>query len=765
MTTLLSSILIALAVTAPTEVTAPAAVTQPIMASVTAVTEAPAPAVNFAGRIVERGTRAPIADTEVRIPALGLVELTDAQGQFTFFDVPAGKHEVVVPAAGYKRFRTHESIAEGERTDTVYYLLPDDNDVDIVVVEADVAKKEVSKTTLKPEEIRKVAGTNNDAVKVVTVLPGVTVENELSTDLLVRGSGANENTTEIDRVTVPYVFHVGGLKSVVSSDLVEKVDFQAGGFSPLYGDASGGVVAVQTRAGRDDRFGGAVDVNTLLAEAYVEGPVGEKGTFIAAGRRSYFDVVLAPMVNGGDDDAAQFTVFPQFFDYQLRGDYRLTTDTTVTASLFGADDIMKMLQPRTDPRDPDLTGEYYLHAFFHGQQAAVKHRVSNDLSLDTRVYHVAFGQTARIAGRKANFHIDNYALTEDATWRVSKRHTLNAGAQLRVDRWLADLYLPPTPVEGEQGVTFTDAQPIPRRVRLTGGLFGLYAEDQIAVTDNWTVSPGVRFDSYEQSARSFYADPRLTTRWEVTPETALKGAVGRYSQFGEPEQLDAAFGSPELDPLHTTHYVAGAEHKVTRSDIVGVQGYYKRFENFAYSYSTGQRYRNTLHGEAYGVEFSARHQLTSRFFGWASYAYSRSFRKYPDTKLWAPSDFDQPHVVNAVGSYKLSKRWEVGGKWRFSSGNPYTPVADRIYLADKSLYIPVEGERNSGRLPNQHRLDARIEYAHPFETWVLRTYLEVLNVYAAENAAAFAENYDYTDRQAIALLPVPIPMLGVRGEF
>lgn len=732
-----------------------------------AVTETAAqPAVNFAGRIVERGTRSPVADAEIKIPALGFVELTDAEGRFAFLDVPAGKYEVVIPAAGYKRFQTTEVIAPDERTDAVYYLTPDENDVDVVVVEADVAKKEVSKTTLKREEIRKVPGTTNDAVKVVTVLPGVTVENELSTDLLVRGSGPADNTIEIDRANVPYVFHVGGLKSVVSSDLVEKVDFQAGGFSPLYGNATGGVVAIQTRAGRTDRIGGAVDVNTLLAEAYVEGPAGENGSFIAAGRRSYFDFVLKPAFNqSGNEDAAQFTVFPQFYDYQLRGDYRLTTDTTVTASLFGADDIMKMLQPRTDPRDPDLTGVFYQHLFFHGQQASLKQRLSDRLALETRLYHIGFGQTTKIAGRKANFHIDTYTLTEDLTWHLSKRHTLNAGAQVRVDLWQADLFLPPTPAEGEQGVTFTDAAPIKRRIDLTGGLIGLYAEDQVAVTESWTLSPGVRVDAFRQSASSVYADPRLTTRWEVTPETALKGAVGRYSQFGEPEQLDAEFGSPELDPLHATHYVGGVEHKFTRADTVGLQAYYKRFENFAYSYATGQRYRNTLTGEAYGVEVSARHQLTSRFFGWASYAFSRSFRKYPDTRLWAPADYDQPHVINAVGSYKLTKRWEVGAKWRFSSGNPYTPVEDRIYLADKSLYIPVEGERNSGRLPNQHRLDARVEYTHPFETWILRAYLEVINVYAANNAAAFVDNYDYTDRQALSLLPVPIPMLGIRGEF
>lgn len=749
-----------LAVTTPAFPAHATSMAEPVTAQVP-----PAPVVNFAGRAVERGTRQPIADAEISIPGTGQVEFTGRDGRFMFREVPTGSHAVKLMAAGYKRFKTTESIAANERTDAIYYLVPDDTAVDEVVVEADVSKKEVSKTTLKREEIRKVPGTNGDAVKVVTVLPGVALSNELDSNLLVRGSGADENNIEIDRVNVPYLFHVGGLNSVVSTELVDTVDFQAGGFGSMFGKATGGIVSVNTRPGRTDRFGGAVDVNTLLAQAHVEGPIGKKGSFVAAARRSYFDLVLGPVVKGNtSEDDLKFSVFPQYYDYQVRADYHAITGSTLTAFVFGADDVLKMFFPRTNPRDPDATGGMFGHTLFHGQTIAYKQR-SDAASSRTGFFHISTGQEMNIFGLQQNFRIETFGLTEDAAVPLGKRHTIHTGTQIQLSTWTADLYVPKPPPPGEKGVTLTDLEKIRYQRSIPSNSVGLFAEDHMKVTGSLSVVPGIRFDTYHQEKTYRYVDPRLQTRWEITNATALKGAVGRYSNVANPQQLDRRFGSPELQPIHAMHYVAGVEHKLSQADTFGVQAYYKQFENFPYQYSSGQAYRNTLKGAAYGAELSARHALTRRFFGWFSYAYARSFRKYPDLNAWARSQYDQPHVVNAVGSYKLTPRWELGAKWRFSSGNPYTPVSDRIYLADRSLYIPVEGERYSERLPNQHRLDARIEYTHPFETWVLRTYLEVLNVYAQENAAEYVDNYDYSSREPLTLLPFPVPMLGVRGEF
>ncbi len=750
-------------VTAPTLAAATTSAT-----GVTAATVQYLPVVNFAGFLKERGTRRPIADAQVVLAELGMAAFTDRQGYFEFEDVPAGDYTVVAPVVGYERLKTTESISETERTDVTYYIEPLAGSPLEVIVEVDRVRKEVSKTVLNRVEVSQVAGTGGDAVKVITTLPGVATSNELGTDLLVRGSGPFDNRIEIDRIQVPFVYHFGGLRSVLHEDLIDGVDFQAGGFSANFGRATGGVLLARTRPGTTEQYRGAVDVNTLLSEAYVEGPIGEKGSFLAAGRRSYIDVIVGPVVEElVPPEELTFNVFPQFYDYQLRFDYRLTTDATVNAFVFGADDVLQLLVGRVDPRDPGVTGSFYVHPYFHVQSVGYTQKWGR-ITNKTNVYYLTQGQDIRIGsdGGFLAILLQAPGLNNDTSVPLGERQTINFGTQLRFDRATFRSRFPRPPRPGESDFTFTDAELVDYERVINGGQVGFYVDDVVQVTDSWMLVPGVRFDYYKQDRGYFYADPRISTRWSVRESTTLKAAVGRYSDFPSEQQLDGEFGNTLLEPFHGIHYVAGVEHQLTDSDFVDIQAYYKTLEGLVYQNPlAGGQYQNVLDGKGYGFEIFYRHYLTSRLFGWASYAYARSFRRYPQTGRWEPSSYDQPHIVNLVANYKLSNRWTVGSRWRYNSGEPYTPLVDRIFVADKGFYIPVSGERNSLRRPAQHRMDARVSYGYPFNTWTLETYLEVLNLYGYENVADYSNNYDYTEREAFSLLPVPVPVLGIRAEF
>src|SRR4029453_805834 len=66
--------------------------------------------VNFSGRILERGNRKPLAGAEVALPALGMSTVTDARGEFSFRDVPAGSGQVVVTASEFQKVATHRAV-------------------------------------------------------------------------------------------------------------------------------------------------------------------------------------------------------------------------------------------------------------------------------------------------------------------------------------------------------------------------------------------------------------------------------------------------------------------------------------------------------------------------------------------------------------------------------------------------------------------------------------------------------------------------------
>ena len=127
-------------------------------------------------------------------------------------------------------------------------------------------------------------------------------------------------------------------------------------------------------------------------------------------------------------------------------------------------------------------------------------------------------------------------------------------------------------------------------------------------------------------------------------------------------------------------------------------------------------------------------------------------------------EYDQPLVLNALVSQKLPKRWRIGTRVRYGSGNPYTPVTNRIYNHDRREFIPVYGERDSGRLPPFFSLDIRIDKDYVFKKWTLTTYLDIQNATYSKNVETQGYSYDYREEEPTLSAP-PLPAFGLRGEW
>ncbi|MCG8423617.1 MAG: hypothetical protein MJE77_37440, partial [Proteobacteria bacterium] len=129
-----------------------------------------------------------------------------------------------------------------------------------------------------------------------------------------------------------------------------------------------------------------------------------------------------------------------------------------------------------------------------------------------------------------------------------------------------------------------------------------------------------------------------------------------------------------------------------------------------------------------------------------------------------PTLFDQRHVLSAVASYTFDSGWEIGARFRLTSGSPETPVIDATFDIDGNQYTPLEGAERSVRNPTFHQLDLRIEKTWVFNYYSLGLYLDVQNVYNAENVEAI--QYDYRFRESSPVTSVPLlPTLGIRGQW
>jgi hypothetical protein len=290
-----------------------------------------------------------------------------------------------------------------------------------------------------------------------------------------------------------------------------------------------------------------------------------------------------------------------------------------------------------------------------------------------------------------------------------------------------------------------------------------YAEIEWHPRAELLLVPGIRVDHYSDQ-RAWTFDPRLSSRYDVSPRVSLKWGIGIYSQNPQYYELLPALGNPKLRPYHAQQVSAGIEQRPTDTFSWGLEGFYKHLNDRIVSTPGGipPYFVNSGVGRVYGVEVFARY-AGQRFRGWLAYTLSRSERQ-DRADPWRLFEQDQTHIFAIAGNYDLGRGWELGGRFRLTSGNPYTPVTAAVFDANTGAYQPINAAPFSARNPGFQQLDVRVEKTWVLRQWKLSCFLDVQNAYNAKNYEGFEYSYDYQKRQAIAGLPL-LPNLGVRGEL
>lgn len=744
--------------------------------------------INLRGEVLEAGTRKPLAGVEVRVldPESGeelRQNFTDSQARFAFRGLQPGSYRLVFEADAYESYSSVEQVKEGEITEGTFYLRKEYYDEYSVKTTVRREQREVSRKRIELQELRRVPGTGGDVVRVVQNMPGVARPSYVSGQLVVRGAAPEDTKVFLQGDTIPLVFHFLGGPAVVSSEMLDAVDFYPGNFSAYYGRATGGVVALRTRSPREDRFHGFAEVDLIDATAQFEGPISEDVSFALSARRSYIDAVLP--VLAPDELTDQVTVSPRYYDYQGWLTWRASDEHKVELFLYGSDDeIATVFDDEDDPRgntNVQIDGASFGQLFHRGQirweWRPAGEPIETDFSASFGLNSVGFDVADNLF-----LNIDYYQtqIRQDIRIKAAEQLQLRMGADLQLGTAAYELQLPRTDddrggdFDGDgngsinlspSGVVADEAVPIMQPA--------FYAEAEYKPIEELKIIPGMRLDYDGQIAQASFS-PRLTSRYKVLDNLVAKGGVGLFTQPPLPNESGTVFGTPDLDFEKAMHYAAGAEWRILDYlELDGTLFYRDMFDLIEVSSAitvddSGQgedvRYTNLGEGRAYGMELLLRHYPQNRFFGWVSYTLSRAERQDPVTKEYSPFRFDQTHILTAVAGYNLPYDIDVSTRFRLVTGNPYTPVVDSVWDADEDDFDPVYGDRLSARTDTFHQLDVRIDKKFIYDTFIIGAYLEVINAYNATNAEGRDYNYDHSESAPVPGLPI-IPTLGVNGRF
>jgi TonB family protein len=740
-------------------------------ASASAKQEGP---VNLSGQVFERGTRRALANAEVALPALERSTTTDAEGRFAFRDVPLGEVEVVVVSSAHQRFSTKETVSQGQETQAKYYVQRRYFSPYETVVRSEREKKEVTQTTLQVAEVQRIPGTQGDTLKVVQNLPGVARPAFNGGALVIRGTSPEDSGVFLDGQRIPLLYHFGGLTSVYNSELLETVEYLPGSFSSYYGAAIGGVIDVKSRAPKTDRFHGTAQVNLLETNVVLEGPLSDTLSLAVAGRRSYIDVVLALVPESVKGDA--LTAAPRYYDAQLQLDWHPKSRHSLNLQGLVSNDRLGLLLERPAEQDPSVQGNLDVRSGF--TQARLRHQYKGEqLRLDT----IGLVGTTLLkfdigATRGINIDALETNLRSTAEYAFGERVTWAAGLDLRNTRAHVKAAIQQGPREGEPFGPVVAEEILTTDADYTQFFPAAWTELRLKPFERLLLVPGFRFESYvftDQVQTDYTYNPRLAARYGLTDAVTLKGGVGLY--FSPPQQGDPTdtFGNPELRAKRSVQYSLGSEWKPTQEWFVSGELFYNDLSRMIVSSDATverngeqvpERLSNGGVGRIYGAELFIRRQLTERFFGWLAYTLSKSERRDQPDAAYRLFDNDQTHVLTLIGSYRLPRGWEVGGRFRFSSGNLNTPVvgARRDDLTD--VFIPLFGRVNSERVPNFHQLDIRVDKNFVHDTWTLDLYVDLTNAYNRASVEGVTYNYNYSQRAYFKGLPL-LPILGAKATF
>ena len=336
----------------------------------------------------------------------------------------------------------------------------------------------------------------------------------------------------------------------------------------------------------------------------------------------------------------------------------------------------------------------------------------------------------------------------DASWHVSENHTLRAGFQIEVEHNGSNTVsqVLPTDANGtpvsDQPITIGDGS------STTGGIYGLYLQDEWRILPTVTINYGARFDVVNEYDHENQLSPRVNVVWKPTSTTTLHAGYARYftpppfelvsassvNQFANTTAAPEVTQDSVVKAERDNYYDAGIDQVIIPGLRVGVDAYFKQATNLIDEGQFGAPIIltafNYAKGQDSGVEFSTSYDHGPLSL-YGNVAYSRAIGKDIDSAQFNFSAADLAYISN---------HWiylDHNQSWTGSGGAAYTLFANSSSPARLSADLVVgSGLRADGAVPNGDALPGyytvNLSYVQTLDLGVLRgtqLRLDVINLF------------------------------------
>ncbi len=721
------------------------------------------------GLVTNTLTNEPIIFANVIAVGTDAGTTTDENGAYEITGLAPGLYNVQVSFVGFNDQTQAEIQVTNAKPAIVNFKLGEQSaDLQEVVVRASPFKKPeespLSLRTLGVAEIQRNPGGNRDISKVVQSLPGVTTTASFRNDLIIRGGAPNENRFFLDDVEVPNINHFatqgssGGPVGLINVNFISEVDFYSGAFPANRGNTLSSAFNFRQPDGRSDKIGATLLVGASDAGLTLDGPLGKKTTFLFSARRSYLQFLFKSL---------GLPFLPTYNDFQVKVKHKIDQKNEIYFVGLGAIDDFVLNPEANDTEDKQFllenipynsqwnytNGLVYKHYAQRGYWTFVasrnmlnneseKYFKNDDSSEDNLVLRyksqeienkLRIENTSRFSDLKVNYGV-GYEFVKYNN-RTFNRIFTSAGAQT-VD-YFAEFDL--------------------SKYNLFGQVSHSYLNDRLTLSLGARMDANTYSDDMNNPLEQF--SPRFSMSYAFTEQFTFNANTGRYFQLPPYTVLGYEEGGVLVNKLNkikyirADHAVAGFAYTTKTNGKISVEGYFKKYADYPFLLRDSLTLANLggdfgiignepavsrSGGRTYGLEFLFQQRLFKGFYGIASYTLGKSEFEDKNGKL-VPSSWDSRHIINLALGKKFGKNWEVGVNWRFQSGLPYTPYADKSALVaswDVRGFGLFDYDRlNTKRAEASSTIDLRIDKKWFFKRLSLNVYLDIENI--TGNAVGF----------------------------
>jgi hypothetical protein len=572
---------------------------------------------NLTGKVTDGNNSVPSVNILVLNSGIGTV--TNEEGKYLLKGIPEGKQIIRYSSVGYKTVTKEVNIRSGKTIEINVEL----NVTIIEVGEVNVTgiRKQEQRDTrtslidLNPRSAKVLPGAGEDVLRTLQSLPGVLAPNDFSSQLVIRGSGPDQNLIIMDDVEIFNPYRLYGVISMFNPDAVENVNLITGGFPARYGDRLSAVLDVTNKEGNDTKnLSGSLNASIIDANLVLEGknPFSLKGSWMFNSRRTYYDLIIEPFVkNAGLVD--QNVNFPNFYDFQTKiaiGPYngnkilingiysrdgvdivsakqRKTADSigVSNVTLNNVASIAWHFTPNTKFLNK-VVGSYYTNngiADFNSEfldPSLNRENFKNILADTLAPYLLNFKFNT-------DFTFQKYALDDYITYLWGD-NIFEAGAGVDFLKTIIDFQFDIDP----ELRAFFSSNPQFRAVLSNlkdirnDKRYHAFMQNNFSISKKFYFQPGVRFDYYD-ILRKAYLAPRISMSYALDDLTTIRAVWGIYYQSPGYEKLRDENVLYDLSDVYAknlkaeeaTHYIIGIERWLNSEWSLKLEGYYKDFNN------------------------------------------------------------------------------------------------------------------------------------------------------------------------------------------